>query len=143
MMQIRLYVCALYLAAIALFLGGIFAGRQLLRLIPSIGVPAFVGLLILISVVVATSFLLDLSAISEGYRRAKQHRLFDALVLFFVGFAIAVVTMWLNLVREFAPKLFIPVGCVLFLIMLLIAWWVDRGERVNKKTAKDAGVRRA
>jgi hypothetical protein len=56
----------------------------LLRLIPSIGVPAFLGLLIFISVVVAASFLLDLGANSESYRRAKQHRLSGALVLFFV-----------------------------------------------------------
>jgi len=142
-MEFRLYLCALYLATVALFLGGIFAGRQLLRLIPSIGVPAFIGLLVLISVVVATSFLVDLSAISQRYRKAKQHRLFDALVLFFVGFAIAVVTMWVNVVREFAPKLFIPVGSALFILILLIVWWVDRGQRVNKKNGKDVNSRRA
>ena len=143
MMELRLYVCALYLASIALVLGGAFAGRQLLRLIPSIGVPAFVGLLGFISLVVATSFVLDLGAISESYRRAKQHRLFDAFVLFFVGFSMAVMTMWINVVREFAPKLFIPVGCILFIIMLLIVWWVDRREQVNKRNGKDVGVRRA
>ena len=142
-MELRLYVYALYLATIALFLGGLFAGRQLLRLIPSIGVPAFVGLLSFISLVVAASFVLDLGAICESYRRAKQHRLFDAFVLFFVGFAIAVITMWINVVREFAPKLFIPVGSGLFIIMLFIVWWVDHRERVNKKNVKDEGVRRA
>lgn len=142
-MVFRVYICALYLAAIAFFLGGLFAGRLLLRLIPGIGVPAFLGLLIFISVVVAMSFLLDLGAISKSYQRAQRHRFFGALVMFFVGFAMAVVTMWVNLVREFAPKLFIPVGIALLITMLLIAWRVDRGERVNKKNGKGVGVRRA
>ena len=143
MMELRLYFWALYLAGIALVLGGAFAGRQLLRLIPSIGVPAFVGLLVFMSLVVATSFLFDLGAISKSYRRAKQHPLFGAFASFFVGFSIAVLTMWLNVVREFAPKLFIPVGCGLFIIMLLIVWRVDRRERATQKNVKDVDVQRA
>jgi len=44
-------------------------------------------------------------------------------------------------VREFAPKLFIPAGISILIIMLIIGWQADREKRINQENGKDVGVR--
>src|SRR5687767_7730908 len=101
MKALRLYINALHFGAMGIILGGMFASRQLLRLLPVIGLRAFLGMLAFITVGAITIFFLNMATIGKSYVKASEHRWFGSLVLLlFVGFAVGLGTMWINLVRD-------------------------------------------